>query len=128
LSGILGSKSDKILVEGVSFMKTILGTTLALAALSLTPVLSMAQTAIRELQNANSTTISGQIIRLTDDDLVLDDGTGQILVEADDHPLQQENLSIGEQITVTGHYDNENTFDAILIRRTNGEEIYIFDD
>jgi uncharacterized protein YdeI (BOF family) len=109
-------------------MKAILGTILALASLSLTPVLSVAQTAIRELQTANSTTISGQIVRLTDDDLVLGDGTGQILVEADDHPLRQENLSVGEQITVTGHYDDENTFDAILIQRSNGEEIYIFDD
>jgi uncharacterized protein YdeI (BOF family) len=109
-------------------MKAILGTILALASLSLTPMLSGAQTAIRELQTANSTTIVGQIVRLTDAEFVLDDGTGQILVEADDHPLWQENLSVGEQITVTGYYDNENMFDAILIQRWNGEEIYIFDD
>jgi uncharacterized protein YdeI (BOF family) len=57
----------------------------------------------------------------------LDDGTGQILVEAESRPLRQANLAEGETVTVAGYLD-ENELEAYKITRANGEEIYIFDD
>ncbi|QYO63416.1 NirD/YgiW/YdeI family stress tolerance protein [Leptolyngbya sp. 7M] len=115
-------------------MRFILGAGFVLAAILAVPSLltaqprMTAQTTIQNLQRANSTSISGRIVRIYDEDFILDDGTGQILVEADDSPLWQANLAEGEQVTVIGTYDDDNSFDAIRLTRENGDVVQIFDD
>lgn len=88
----------------------------------------VAQTTIGDLQRNNSVTLSGSVVRIQDDDFILDDGTGQILIEAESRPLRQANLKAGDTLTVTGRYDDDNDFDAISITLSSGEVIYIFDD
>lgn len=109
-------------------MKRLIGASVALTAIVGIPSVVIAQTTIRDLQSANSISISGEIVRIFDEDFILDDGTGQILVEADDRPLRQANFAVGEQVTVVGVYDDDNSFDAISITRENGEVVQIFDD
>lgn len=108
-------------------LKELIGTGIALATVVTLPALTLAQTSIRDMQAANSTTLSGEIVRISGDDFILDDGTGQILVEAESRPIRQANLQAGETVTVTGQFD-ENELEAYRITRASGEEIYIFDD
>lgn len=109
-------------------MKRILGAGFALATILAIPSIVAAQTTVRDLQSANSTSISGEIVRVYGEDFILDDGTGQILVEAERRPLRQANLEEGERVTVTGTYDDDNSFNAINITRESGEVVQIFDD
>ncbi|MEH2224515.1 DNA-binding protein [Nostoc sp.] len=82
---------------------------------------------IENLPNARVTTISGQVTKLLDDEFILNDGKGQIIVEAEPQLGQPIKLSVGEQVTVVGNYDN-NEFNALSITRANGETIQIHDD
>lgn len=109
-------------------MKRILGAGVALATVLAIPSVVIAQTTVRDLQSTNSTSIAGEIVRIYGEDFILDDGTGQILVEAERRPLRQANLQTGERVTVTGTYDDDNSFNAINIARENGEIVQIFDD
>jgi uncharacterized protein YdeI (BOF family) len=109
-------------------MKTLLiSGGLTIATLLSVPAIALAQTSIQDIQATNSITLSGEIIRISGDDFILDDGTGQILVEAEARPLRRANLTVGETVTVAGFF-HENEFEAFRIIRSNGEEIYIFDD
>ncbi|MGK7921261.1 MAG: DNA-binding protein [Trichodesmium sp.] len=84
---------------------------------------SLAQTPIGELQRRDrNLTISGQVIGVSDNEFMLDDGTGQILVDV--YPNQSVNLSVGEQVTVVGEYDDDD-FDAFSITRQDGSVIDI---
>ena len=71
--------------------------------------------------------VSGKVVSLGDDDFVLNTGKAKVLVDAEERPLQQAKLSVGEQITVTGRYDDDN-FDAHTITRSNGTSISVRDD
>jgi uncharacterized protein YdeI (BOF family) len=62
------------------------------------------------------------------EDFVLDDGTGQILVEAESQPLRQAKLKPGDRITVVGTYDDDNKFEAIRLQSSDGKVIPVFDD
>ncbi|HEY9623225.1 MAG TPA: NirD/YgiW/YdeI family stress tolerance protein [Crinalium sp.] len=101
---------------------------LAIAAAFATPVIAIAQTSIADLQRANSVTISGDVVRVQGDDFILNDGTGQILVEAESRPIRQANLNPGDRVTVSGKYDDDNSFEALSLTPTSGEVIYVFDD
>lgn len=109
-------------------MKRAIGAGFALATILTIPSIVTAQATIRELQNTNSKSISGQIVQIFDEDFILDDGTGQILVEAEDRPLRQANFKAGERVTVKGNYDDDNSFDAISITRENGKVVQLFDE
>ena len=91
------------------------------AAVVLFPIVTpttFAQTLIGELKHSrNLTTIFGQVIGISGDEFMLDDGTGQILVDTDDGKLT--NLFVGEQIIVAGRYDDDD-FDAVSITRQDG--------
>ena len=89
---------------------------------------TIAQTTIGSLQQQNSTTISGDVVRVQGEDFILGDGTGQILVEADARPIRQANLQVGDRVTVSGNYDDDNSFEALSITPENGTVIYVFDD
>lgn len=115
-------------------MKRIIEVSFALAAIVAVPAIAavpaivMAQTSIQELQRKNSITISGRIVRIFDEDFILDDGTGQILVEAEERPLRSANFRVGERVTVNGTYDDDNSINAISITRQDGKVVQIFDD
>lgn len=77
-------------------------TALASGATLIIPDLVRAQTSIEELQQrSNGTTVSGEIVSVVGNDFVLDDGTGQIIVDAGPRWWQEINLSPGEEVTVT---------------------------
>ena len=82
---------------------------------------------IGNLPNARVTNISGQVTKLLDDEFILKDGKGQIIVEAEPQLGQPINLSVGEKVTVAGYYD-DNEFKALSITRANGETIQVHDD
>lgn len=82
---------------------------------------------IENLPNARVTSISGQVTKLLDDEFILNDGKGQIMIEAEPRLGQPINLSVGEKVTVVGNYD-DNEFKALSITRSNGETIQIHND
>jgi hypothetical protein len=88
-----------------------------------TPVL--AQTRIEQLQRENSTTISGQVGSIVGNNFTLNDGSGQIIVDAGPRWWQQIDLSSGEQVTVTGEVGRSGEFDAFSITRDDGSVIDI---
>ncbi len=109
-------------------MQLKLATTLALTTFLAIPATAYAQTTIRNLQQANSVTLVGRVVQVYREDFVLDDGTGQILVEAESQPLRQAKLKPGDRITVVGTYDDDNKFEAIRIQSSDGKVIPVFDD
>ncbi|MGG6297284.1 NirD/YgiW/YdeI family stress tolerance protein [Leptolyngbya sp. AN02str] len=109
-------------------MKLGFAITLAFAAAGATTAAAIAQTTIGDLQQANTVALSGEVVRVQGDDFILSDGTGQILVEAERRPIRQANLRAGDRVTVTGRYDDDNSFEALSLGLTSGEVIYVFDD
>ncbi|MBE9179806.1 NirD/YgiW/YdeI family stress tolerance protein [Oculatella sp. LEGE 06141] len=90
------------------------------------PPAQQPQTNTETAQNPNSVTISGEVVRVEDDDVIINDGTQEIRVDADDDVLRQANLAAGDQITVVGEYDN-NEFDAVTITLESGETLVVDD-
>lgn len=109
-------------------MRLEVASVLALVAVTAVPALALTQTTVREMREGSSVTLSGQVVRVQGEDFVLDDGTGQILVEAESRPLRQANLRAGDQVTVSGIYDDDNSLEAYSIMPVGGDVIYIFDD
>jgi len=105
-----------------SAILTVLLSTTALIGTSI----AQAQVPIRNLQRNAGISISGVIRSVVGNDFVLDDGTGQIIVDAGPRWYHQLNLTPGERVTVVGKYDDED-FDAYTITRNSGEVIKIRD-
>ncbi|MGG6266770.1 NirD/YgiW/YdeI family stress tolerance protein [Leptolyngbya sp. AN03gr2] len=85
---------------------------------------TQAQVPIRDLQRNSGVAISGQILSVVGNEFILDDGTGQMIVDAGPRWYHQLNLSAGERVKVTGEYDDAD-FDAYTITRSNGEVLQI---
>jgi hypothetical protein len=101
-------------------------TALIAGATLIIPDLAKAQTPIEELQQrANGTTVSGEIVSVVGNDFVLDDGTGQIIVDAGPRWWQEIDLSTGEEVTVTGKLGKGDEIDAYSITRSDGSTIEI---
>ncbi|MEN9219154.1 MAG: hypothetical protein Q6J33_09130 [Gloeomargarita sp. DG_2_bins_126] len=83
-----------------------------------------AQIPIFELRRHRGITISGVIRSVVGNEFILDDGTGQIIVDAGPRWYHQLNFTPGERVTVVGKYDDDD-FDAFTITRSNGEVIQI---
>jgi uncharacterized protein YdeI (BOF family) len=83
-----------------------------------------AQVSIRDLQKDPGISISGEIRNVVGNEFILDDGTGQVVVDAGPRWYQQLNFASGERVTVVGEYDDED-FDAYTITRDDGEVIQI---
>ncbi len=101
-----------------------------LPALLSTFMLSSAATAqvpIGSLQRRQGVTISGQVRCVVGNEFILDDGTGQIIVDAGPRWFQRIDLVSGERVTVTGEFDDEDDgeFDAFTITRSNGQVIQV---
>lgn len=80
---------------------------------------------IRELRQRSIQTIEGTVVRIVDeDDFVLRDRTGRILVDVDlDDRLIP--LTPGSVVTVIGRLDNDDPdFEALRVTRSNGVTIY----
>ncbi len=88
------------------------------------PLASEAQVPISDLRRTPGITISGEIQSVVGNEFILDDGTGQIIVDAGPHWYHQINVSEGEQVTVVGEYDDYD-FDAYQITRETGDVIEI---
>ncbi len=89
------------------------------------PALAQSQTQIRELQRTNSNVISGRIESVVGNNFTLNDGSGQIIVDAGPRWWQQHNLAVGEQVSVRGELGRSGEFDAFSITRANGSVIEI---
>lgn len=103
-------------------------TALAAGATLIIPDLVRAQTStsIEELQQrSNGTTVSGEIISVVGNDFVLDDGTGEIIVDAGPRWWQEIDLSPGEEVTVTGELGKGDELDAYSITRGDGSILEI---
>jgi uncharacterized protein YdeI (BOF family) len=85
---------------------------------------AQAQTPIRDLQRDPGTTIAGTVTSVVGNEFILDDGTGQVIVDAGPRWYHQIEIQAGEQLTVWGEYDDYD-FDAYRITRENGEVIHI---
>jgi len=102
----------------------------ALPALLSTFMLSspaIAQVPIGSLQRRQGVTISGQVRCVVGNEFILDDGTGQIIVDAGPRWFQRIELVSGERITVIGEFDDKDDgeFDAFTITRSNGQVIQV---
>lgn len=85
-----------------------------------------AQTNIEDLQQRPSgTTISGEVVSVAGNNFVLNDGTGQLIVDAGPRWWREIDLSPGEQITVTGELGKGGELDAYSITRSDGTLIEI---
>lgn len=96
----------------------------AIVAVMTTPLIVEAATPISELQNTEGVTISGKVKSVVGNDFTLDDGTGEVIVDAGPRWWQEINVSPGESVTVVGEMD-EGEFDAFSITRDNGQTIQI---
>lgn len=86
------------------------------------------QSTIQDLRSNNTVTLSGEVVRLTDDDVfLLDDGTGQIEVEAETATVREANLAVGTSVTVTVYYE-EDEFEALILTTAGDETITVIDD
>lgn len=83
---------------------------------------------IGDLQRLNNRTITGEVVQIWNDELILRDATGEMLVEAESLAIRQANLKAGDRVTVVGSYDDDNSFEAFSITAGNGPVIYVFDD
>ncbi|KOR36981.1 MULTISPECIES: OB-fold nucleic acid binding domain-containing protein [Planktothricoides] len=96
--------------------------TSAILAIGMNPV--MAQIPIRDLQRNQGLTISGVIRSVVGNEFILDDGTGQVIVDAGPLWYHQLNFREGERVMVVGEYEGYD-FDAFTITREDGEILQI---
>jgi uncharacterized protein YdeI (BOF family) len=85
---------------------------------------ALSQTPIKDIQKLEGITISGEVTNVVGNDFILDDGTGQVIVDAGPRWWKEINLTPGERVTVTGEMD-EGEFDAFSIQRQDGSIIQI---
>ncbi|AXY67934.1 DNA-binding protein [Thermosynechococcus sichuanensis E542] len=100
---------------------------IGITGIALPPVtesLAQSVTPIRNLSNFYGVTIRGTVRSVVGNEFILDDGTGQVIVDAGPRWFHQINLQPGETVTVVGKYDDYD-FDAFRITRANGEVINI---
>ncbi len=90
------------------------------------PTLAQAQTRINDLQQrSNGTTVSGKVTQIVGNDFIIDDGTGQLVVDAGSRWWREINLKSGEQVTVRGELGRGGELDAFSITRADGSVIDI---
>jgi uncharacterized protein YdeI (BOF family) len=97
---------------------------LSLISIPFVSITAMANTQIEDLENRRGITIIGEIQSVVGNDFVLNDGTGEVIVDAGPRWWHQLDLTTGESVTVVGEMD-EGEFDAFSITRENGEVIDI---
>jgi uncharacterized protein YdeI (BOF family) len=97
---------------------------ISIISIPLVSITTLANTQIGDLENREGMTISGEIENVVGNNFVLNDGTGEVVVDAGPVWWQQLDLTTGESVSVVGEMDN-GEFDAFSITRENGEVIDI---
>ncbi|MEN9519539.1 MAG: hypothetical protein RLZZ381_2127 [Cyanobacteriota bacterium] len=97
---------------------------LSLISVPLLSEITLASTQIRDLKSLQGIEISGEVTSIVGNDFMLDDGTGEVIVDAGPRWWHQIDLTTGESVTVIGEMD-EGEFEAFSIARENGETIEI---
>jgi uncharacterized protein YdeI (BOF family) len=105
-------------------MKSAILVALVSAVRVLEASVTKAQVSIRDLQKNQGISISGEIRNVVGNEFILDDGSGQIIVDAGPRWYHKLNFTSGERVTVMGEYDDED-FDAYMITRDDGEVIQL---
>jgi hypothetical protein len=95
----------------------------AVMVLTIAPV-AQAQVSIRDLQRNLGIYLVGEVRSVSGNKFILDDGTGQIMVDAGPSWYQPIDIAVGEKVKVVGKYDDFE-FDAYSIIRRDGEVIQI---
>lgn len=90
-----------------------------------TSALAQTRTNIGTLQRSNGLTIAGRVISVVGNSFTLEDGSGQIIVDAGPRWWQPVNLAPGERVTVVGELGRSGEFDAFSITRANGSVVQI---
>lgn len=106
----------------------LVGLTLAASASALSFPLSVqaqSTTSINELQGIQPITIEGTVESVVGNNFILEDETGQVIVDAGPRWYQEVNVSPGEEVTVVGEADRDGEFDAFSITKENGTTITI---
>ena len=76
-----------------------------------------------QVQDDFIVTIGGTVIGVREDEFLLQDGTGEVWVDAYGMSPGAVNLIVGEQVTVLGDMDDLENFDALQITRANGSGV-----
>lgn len=105
-------------------MKKVIFLTLTSIFMTVSIPQALARTKIGDLQQNRGITISGTIKSVVGNEFILDDGTGQVIVDTAPRWWKQFNFSVGERVTVVGEYDDYD-FDAFQITREDGSVINI---
>ena len=77
---------------------------------------------INNLRHMPETTTTGVVRSIVGDQFILDDGTGQLIVDSDICWNRDNELTVGERVTVVGKYEDYD-LDAFRIIRASGEVI-----
>lgn len=77
---------------------------------------------IRNLIHTSETRTAGIVRSVVGNQFILDDGTGQLIVDSGTCWNSQNQLTVGERVTVVGEYEDYD-FDAFRIIRASGEVI-----
>ncbi|MDB9517836.1 DNA-binding protein [Roseofilum reptotaenium CS-1145] len=107
---------------------TLIAAILALPiSLTVSGVTQAQNTSISNLNREENTTISGTIIgwgEADENEFILQDSTGTIVVDAGPRSSQDLNLNIGDEITVAGEFD-DGEFDAFSLTYADGTVVDI---
>jgi uncharacterized protein YdeI (BOF family) len=87
---------------------------LSLISIPLLSTTTLANTRIEDLENSEGITISGEIKSVVGNDFTLNDGTGEVIVDAGPRWWHQLDFNTGESVTIVGEMD-EDEFDAFSI-------------
>lgn len=79
---------------------------------------------IGNLQPTSKTTTAGIVRSIVGNQFILDDGTGQLIVDSGFCWDDRNHLTVGEKVTVIGEYEDYD-FDSFRIIRASGEVIDI---
>ncbi|HEY9627869.1 MAG TPA: hypothetical protein V6C84_11255 [Coleofasciculaceae cyanobacterium] len=105
---------------------TLFSFAIAAVAASTLPTFASAQAQNLPVQRAALIEVSGEVVNIIGDEFILNTADGQILVDAESRLLRRANLKAGEQITVSGQYDDDN-FDGYTLTREDGQTVVIQD-
>ncbi len=109
-----------------AYLRLVVVGAIAATGIYFVPIRSAAQsiTPISNLGGVQGITIRGTIRSVVGNKFILDDGTGQVIVDAGPHWYHQLNLQQGETVTVVGK-QGRHDFNAFRITRANGEVLEI---
>lgn len=106
---------------------TVIGLALATAVSAIAlPSVAQSRANIGDLQQmAPGVTVSGRVTSVVGNEFMLEDDSGQIIVDAGPRWWQTVDVSVGEELTVTGEVERGGELDAFSITKGDGTIINI---